>query len=253
MALLPRFHVATLDPEPATVTLDPDETHHLAHVLRIGVGASVEVFDGQGRTLRGAVATLTKKTATIDHLETVTRSREPRVPLTLAIGWLRTDHMDTVVRDATMLGVRVIQPLFTRRTTARNPSRDATHVMERWRRIAVGSLKQCGGAWMPILSPAMTFDAWVCGEPHGVRVLLTEPDATGHDARLDVDDLREPAAAGATVIVGPEGGWEADEVAHARSHGCHVWTLGPRVLRADAVPVAAISALRYAWERHREG
>lgn len=250
MALLPRFHAPNLDGSPGAVALGDDETHHLVHVLRLGVHVPVEVFDGRGTTLRGTVASITKKAAVIGDLEPVPASREPRVALTLALGYLRTDHMDAVVRDATMLGVRRVQPLLTHRTTARPASRDASHVARRWQRIAIGALKQCGGAWLPALEAPVAFGEWLdAPASDAVRLLLTEPDAGDAASLTDVDTLAAEAAAGATLIVGPEGGWTSDEVAAALSRACRAWSLGARVLRADAIPVAAISALRYAWER----
>jgi 16S rRNA (uracil1498-N3)-methyltransferase len=250
MALLPRFHAPHLDGSPASVTLDPDEAHHLAHVVRVAIGTPVEVFDGRGTTLCGVVAAIGKKSVLIQQLGPVDAAREGRIPLTLAIGWLRTDHMDAVIRDASMLGVRRVQPLFTQRTTSRSASKDTAHVMARWQRIAVGALKQCGGAWLPELSPPLVFSEWLSATSRSaVELILTEPDAHDGTALADVDRLAGDAAPGATLLIGPEGGWTLDEVAAALARGCHAWSLGARVLRADAIPVAAISALRYAWER----
>jgi 16S rRNA (uracil1498-N3)-methyltransferase len=248
MAALPRFFAPAIEPPTAALALDPDESHHLVHVLRLTVGAQVEVFNGRGVTLAGVVAAISKKAVVIDHLGPVAGHREPAVAISLAVGWLRGDHMDAVVRDAAMLGVRAIAPLLTARTTARHDARNADRLVERWQRIAVGALKQCGGAWLPAISAAVPLDAWLARPVAGVGLILTEPGA-GAAVGRDVDDLAAAAAGGASLLVGPEGGWTDHEVARAEAAGYRRWSLGPRVLRADAVPVAAVSALRYAWER----
>ncbi|MBL8140619.1 MAG: 16S rRNA (uracil(1498)-N(3))-methyltransferase [Acidobacteria bacterium] len=253
MALLPRFHAPRLADRPSSVVLDADEAHHLAHVARVAPGAAVELFDGQGATARGIVANIAKKAVVVDQLVVIEPAREPRVDVTLAIGWLRTDHMDAVIRDATMLGVREIQPLLTHRTTARIASRDTAHVQSRWQRIAIGALKQCGGAWLPTLQAPVAFRDWLERATPAVRLLLVEPGAGDGHSRRDVDALAPSAPADAALVVGPEGGWTTDEVEAAVAQGCLPWSLGARVLRADAVAVAALSALRYAWERDERG
>lgn len=249
--MLPRFFAAGLDRAGTSIVLDADESHHLSHVMRLATGASVEVFNGRGLTRQGTVSAITKRAVTVETLQGAAPARDDGIALTLAIAWLRADHMDAVVRDATMLGVRAMQPLMTDRTTARIPRRDTPDIEARWTRLAIGSLKQCGGDWLPEWRPSLSLGEWLAREPReGVRLLLVEPDAGAADVVRDVDAHAPRAERDATLIVGPEGGWTRDEVTLARAHGCVPWSLGSRVLRADAVPVAAISALRYAWGRH---
>lgn len=250
--MLPRFFAPGLERAGTSIVLDADESHHLSHVMRIAAGASVEVFNGRGLTRRGTVSIVAKRAVTIEPVQEAVEPRDGGVALTLAMAWLRADHMDAVVRDATMLGIRALQPLMTDRTTARIPRRDAPDIEARWTRLAIGSLKQCGGDWLPEWRPSMTLREWLEREPRDhIRLLLVEPDAESADVVRDVDAHALRAQAGATLVVGPEGGWTRDEVRLATAHGCLPWSLGPRVLRADAVPIAAVSALRYAWERRR--
>ena len=92
----------------------------------------------------------------------------------------------------------------------------------------------------------LTFASWLDEPKPSVALMLVEPGAaTGAGSLSAVRELGSPADA--AVIVGPEGGWSAEESALAESRGVRLMTLGHRTLRADAVPVAAISVLQFLW------
>jgi len=145
-----------------------------------------------------------------------------------------------------MLGVSAIQPIITKRseTTVAALMRGAR--LERWRRVALASVKQSRRAVLPEIRMPLTLET-ALGEPAAVlRVMLVEPAAS---ADVEPMSALQPALApaDATLFVGPEGGWAAEEWASAAAHGVRLITLGPRTLRADAVPIAAISILQFLW------
>jgi 16S rRNA (uracil1498-N3)-methyltransferase len=112
----------------------------------------------------------------------------------------------------------------------------------RWQRIAIASAKQCGRAVVPDVRPPLQPDQVLRDDAS--CVMLVEPGVTRESQR--VRDL--PAMVEATLLVGPEGGWTPDEVAAAAASKARLVTLGPRTLRADAVPMVALTALRVHWE-----
>jgi len=99
----------------------------------------------------------------------------------------------------------------------------------------------------------VTFDDWLARDAAELRILLVEPGALGADAPTDAKAAVEYAERGptpptsATIVVGPEGGWSAEEIRTARAAGYRTLTLGRRTLRADAVPIVAIAVLQYLW------
>jgi RsmE family RNA methyltransferase len=109
----PRAYAPDLDPSQAITTLSAEESAHLVRVLRLGAGARVLVFDGRGAQYLARIATAAKDSVTLSLLEPVPPATEPRVRLTLAQGVLKGDKMDTVIRDATMMGVSAVIPLRT--------------------------------------------------------------------------------------------------------------------------------------------
>jgi 16S rRNA (uracil1498-N3)-methyltransferase len=164
--------------------------------------------------------------------------------VTLAQAVLKGEKIDAVIRDAVMLGVAAVQPLLTGRTDVPASAFDHGGRTGRWRRIAIASVKQCGRAVVPEIHAPLSFRACLDAHPCETRIVLVEPSAAGRAP----DTARVPRTpASALVLVGPEGGWEPDEVTQAVRAGCVPMTLGPRTLRADAAPIVALSLLMQYW------
>ena len=244
----PRFHVpgvnAAAAREKNSVELPEDEAEHLVRVLRLGVGDDIDVFDGLGRIWRAEIVQIGKRSASVRLLEPGVPARELGVSLTLVMSVLKGDKMDDVVRDAVMLGVTSIRPVVSERSEIGLAAMARSSRIARWQRIAVASVKQCGRAVVPAIHDAAPLDWYWKEKVEGSRVMCVEPSAALGDV-LDVRAIQKPAAA--DVIIGPEGGWAVSEVAAAHDSGAILMSLGSRTLRADAVPIVAVTALLTTW------
>ena len=240
----PRFHVPGVAAASASVALPADEAEHLVRVLRLGVGDEVEVFDGRGGLWRAEVVQAGKKSAAIRPLEPLPAAREVSVQLTLVASVLKGDKMDAVVRDAVMLGVAAIQPVVSERAEISIAALARSGRVARWQRIAVSSSKQCGRAVVPPVHPVTPLDSYWNETIAAARLLCVEPTVVAGGAS-GVQSVAKPPAL--HVIVGPEGGWTMTEVAAARDSGAILMSLGSRTLRADAVPIVALTALLTTW------
>ena len=243
--MLPRFLSTDLDVDRSTATLVDGEAHHLLRVLRLGVGANVAVFDGKGGEFTARVDRIAGDTVALRIGEPVATPARA-VQITLAQAVLKGQGMDDAVRDAVMMGAARIVPLVTAHTVARKAA--STHGAERWRRVSVASAKQCRSARVAPIAEPVAFDTWIRTPLERPALLLVEPTVAGVQPRR-VGDLRsEPQPQSATLIVGPEGGWAAEEVQNAVAAGCIPITLGPLTLRAESVPLAALAALTVIWD-----
>lgn len=237
--MVPRFFAPDIDPANATVALSQDESHHARHVLRLRAGDAVGVFDGRGREWTASVRSIAARKVTLELRAARKAMSEPPVAVTLATALLKGDRMDAVVRDATMLGVSAIVPLITAHVVVPKAARTASAV-ERWRRIAVASAKQCGRAVVPaIYSPTAVATALHANAP--CKILTAEPGT----APSRTVPAHPPGPA--WLFVGPEGGWSSEEIDQAHRVGAVPITLGPRTLRADAAPIVALSVLWTTW------
>ena len=242
-----RFFAPALDPGDETVALPRAEGEHLARVLRIGVGDTVAVFDGRGHEWLARVASILRRDVRVQLVKRVEPAAETAVALTLAQSVLKTDRMDDVVRDAVMLGVSAIQPIVTKRTEVTVAALMRGARLDRWRRVALASVKQSRRAVLPELRMPMTLDTLLAEPAQALRLMLVEPGATSDAESLAAIQQSAPPP-DALLMVGPEGGWAMEECDAATAHGVRLVTLGNRTLRADAVPVAAISVLQFLWK-----
>jgi 16S rRNA (uracil1498-N3)-methyltransferase len=249
----PRFHVPAINSTLERVELPEEEAEHLARVLRLGVGDEIDAIDGRGGVWRAEIVQVGKKSATIRPIAPGIAASELSIPITLVISVLKGDKIDDVVRDAVMLGVTSIRPVVSERSEISLSAMARSSRIARWQRIAVASAKQCGRAVVPMVHDATPLD-WHWAEPstHAtghdegppLRIMCIEPSAALGEV-IPVQAVPKPRAA--ELIIGPEGGWAVSEVAAAHDSGAILMSLGARTLRADAVPIVALSALLTVW------
>lgn len=239
---LPRFLVTAPAAVGARVPLPDDEARH-ARVRRLAPDEAVALTDGAGWSAIGEVATI-DRTQVVIRITAVRPARdgESRLDLTLAIGLLKADKLDTVIEHATELGVTRIQPFASTHTLGRpSPSRQA-----RWPAIARSAAKQCGRSVVPAVAEPIAF-ADVLQLPATLRVLLAE-----HGDTVPLATLAAGAPDSLLLIVGAEGGFTTAELADARAAGIHLAGLGPRILRAETAALTACALAQARWGDLRE-
>jgi 16S rRNA (uracil1498-N3)-methyltransferase len=240
-----RFFAPDLHPGAEVVTLPRDEGEHLARVLRLGAGDTVSVFDGRGNEFLARVENVARRDVRVALLRRVVPPSDPTVAITLGQAVLKSDKMDDVIRDAVMLGVAAIQPIVTTRSETTVAALARNGRIDRWRRVALASVKQSGRATLPDIRQPLTFESLLDEPRPEVSLMLVEPGAGAHVESLKaVTDVPSDAL----VLIGPEGGWTSKEWEAAAARGMRLISLGAQTLRADAVPVAVLSVLRFLWD-----
>jgi 16S rRNA (uracil1498-N3)-methyltransferase len=240
--MTPRFFAPDADAGDTTVTLASDESHHLAHVLRLEAGAAVRVFNGRGQEWAARVAGGAARGVDVELLQPVTPAGEPPVRLTLAVAVLKGDQMDNVIRDATMMGIAAIVPMASSHVAVPARAWQSGRAVERWRRVAIASVKQCGRAVVPDIAAVHAF-ADVMTSAHAELTLMAVEPAAG----VTLEPLPDRVPASALALVGPEGGWSQEEVERAIAGGAVPVSLGPRTLRAETAPIVLVSSLWTRW------
>ena len=229
------------------MVLSEEESRHLRDVLRLRAGDEAFVFDGEGREFACVVSEPGGRRGAA-RLEVRGRveppSPESPLRLTLAVALLKGEKFDLVVQKATELGVARVAPVLTMRADVRpRDAGDSSKRVERWRRLALEAAKQSGRARVPSVVEPQSFEAFVKDEAVGdsLRVMFAERGGVG------LDGLPRGSAAPTSVaaLVGPEGGWEDEEIELARAHGWSVVTLGGRTLRAETAAVAVCALLQH--------
>jgi len=223
------------------VRLDPEETRHLARVLRLGPGARVGVFDGLGMELEAEVLTVAGEEARLRVVRRLPPLGESPLDLVLAIALAKAEAQDLAARQATEMGVKRIIPFICRRSENLDPNRMAAR-LNRWRRAARETLKSCRRSFLPeILAPA-GFSGILAG-PEELKVIFWEEERPGGGYSFKAS----APPAGVRLLIGPEGGFTLKEVEQARAAGFKVASLGPRRLKVETAALAALTLVQHAF------
>jgi 16S rRNA (uracil1498-N3)-methyltransferase len=235
---LPRIHTSQPLQENAAVELEPGASQHLARALRMQVGDALLLFNGAGGQYPATITAIDRNRVTVTTATHDPTEVESSLRVHLAIGMSRGERMDWVAQKATELGVADITPLVTERTELKLKGERAAKKRAHWQQVAISACEQCGRNRVPgIAAPASLAD-W-----------LAQCDA---DLRLVLHHRADPAPTVAApgsvaLLVGPEGGLSEAEIAMAEAAGFVSMRLGPRVLRTETAPLAALAVIQSRW------
>lgn len=220
-----------------TVSVTGDEAHHAVAVRRLRVGERVQLTDGAGSIAVGAVAATGKRLLEVTVESVAVRPRAvPAVTVVQALP--KGERGELAVEVLTEVGVDRIVPWAASRSVAVWKGERAVRSLERWRSTAREAAKQSRRAWFPEVTDLATLSAAVSVVADADLVLVLHEEAAEPLASVDVT-----AAGSVAVVVGPEGGLTADEVAAFTAAGARAVRLGPEVLRTSTAGLAAVAAV----------
>lgn len=209
-------------------------------VLRLEPGEVVTLFDGGGRECRAELHEVSKRQVVVEVGEGCLIDRESPLSVTLVQALQAGDRMDFTLQKAVELGVSVIVPVQAARSVTRLKGDRAMRRSAHWQRVVESACEQCGRNILPVLSPVASLgDSLTALPAEGLRLVL-HPEAE--------QSLRGLAAARQVVLlIGPEGGFEAQELAMAEAAGFTRIAFGPRILRTETAGPAALAAIQTLW------
>jgi 16S rRNA (uracil1498-N3)-methyltransferase len=240
-----RFYAPPSSFTETSVRLDADEAHHLTRVLRLGPGASVFVFDGEGAEYECEVSRVAKHEINLNLLRRLGDAVESPLRLTLAQALIKGDKFDWVIQKTTELGVTRIAPLVTdhsdiKRDFKRAEERAGQRI-ERWRRISIEALKQCGRRKLVEICEPASFDDFCESATQNACLVFSERG--GESLAEAAAKLRD--ANQLSLCVASEGGWSERELMKAASCGFTPVSLGSRILRTETAAIVAVSLAQH--------
>jgi 16S rRNA (uracil1498-N3)-methyltransferase len=238
---VPRFYLPLTLAEGEVLGLGEQSAHHVNHVLRLRPGASVKVFDGQGREHEAILREVRRNRVTAEIGKAVACIPEPPFAITLAQGIPRSDRMDLILQKAVELGVTDVQPLWTSRSQTRASGERLEKRLRHWQGVVISACEQCGRATLPTLETPVEYRTWLSGAHRHKSRFLLDPEA-----QHSLGDMRPPGDS-ILLLVGPEGGISAEETALAVAAGYSPVRLGPRILRTETAALAMLAGLQTLW------
>lgn len=241
---VPRFHVATgIGPGDVgrEIALPEPAAHHALRVLRLAAGDAVTLFTGAGGEFAATLVRSGKRDARVllDAFSPV--ERESALAVTLVQGVAANDAMDFVVRRAVELGAAAVQPVVAARSARFPADERGGKRLAHWRQIATAACEQCGRNRVPPVHDVMTLDAWLAARAPALPGIVLDP-ASGNG----IAAVPRPASS-VDALVGPEGGFTAEELARATRAGLTPVRMGPRILRTETASLAALAAIHTLW------
>ncbi len=218
------------------------EAHHAAHVLRLKVGAEVELFDGAGGVATGHVRHVGRGVVRVEVEGAVRTFDRPTPIMHLAFAVPKDRRMNWMLEKATELAAASLRPIVFERSFAGGPvEKLSVSKRERWWAQCIAAVRQSGLNWVPELHDPQRLETFLATAPTGLRLVGV--------GREDIPAIRDVLADGKAVgevclLVGPEGGLTDDELTAAKAAGFQPVRLGHTTLRVETAGVALLAVAR---------
>lgn len=235
----PRFFEPQPLNEGSEIHLSDSVVQHVCRALRMRPGDQITLFNGDGGEFQAELIQVDKRKATARLLTHEYPAVES--PLQVHIGQTlsRGERMDYAVQKATELGAKQITPLFSERCEVKLPPDRQAKRISHWQQVAISASEQCGRTVPTAIAQPNSLEAWVKEQQTELKFVLH------HHSAQPLSELAPPTSI--SLLIGPEGGLTPAEVELAQDFGFKPLTLGPRVMRTETAPVAALALLNHLW------
>ena len=238
---MPRFYCSTPLAAGLTVDLPAAVAHHM-HVLRLQPGAELTLFNGDGTEYLAHLSSSDKRHASARIALQVMRDAESPFEITLVQALPEASKMDWIIEKAVELGAAAIQPLAAQRCVVRLAGERLDKKQAHWQGVIVAASEQSGRNRLARLGVLDDFRQWIAHQDLHKRILLSP---RGEQSLSSWARHQPPQAL--ALMVGPEGGFTAEEEDAAIARGAICLAMGPRILRTETAGLAALATLNSHW------
>ena len=232
--------------ESEAVITGPD-VNHIKNVLRMKPGEKLLLSDGKGTNCLCEITELFPDKVLAKILPEEVDDTELPVKVTLYQGLPKADKMELIIQKAVELGAFSIIPVETKRCVVKLDVKKAAKKVVRWQQIAESAAKQSKRMLIPEIHEVMTYkQALEFAKQLDVKLIPYELAKGMKETREILSEIKPGQSVG--IFIGPEGGFEEEEVAKALEAGAHAITLGRRILRTETAGLAILSVLMFQLE-----
>ncbi len=244
---IPRIYTEQPLVENQSLVLGTVESHYISKVLRMKVGRELILFNGiplsgQYGEYNAVITNTNKKSVTVEIKKFHSKETESPVMVELGVCLIKNDRMDWLLQKATELGVNTFSPLISEYVDVKIPADRLEKKIQHWQQIIISACEQCGRTRVPVLHKPHSFTQWVETVKAESKHILHPYNAQPFDSHSAGSSANLEALA---LAVGPEGGLTESEVELAHQHNFIPMSLGPRILRAETAPLAALSIIQH--------
>jgi len=236
---IPRIFTPQVMASGSSITLEEQASTHLSRVLRLQEGNLLILFNGLGGQYSARISRIGKKVLDVDIGEHSTDNLQSSLASHIAIAVSKADKMDFIVQKCTELGVTAIYPVTSDRCDVKMDTDRWQKKTDRWQEIAISACEQSGRNSIPMVHNVQAFSDWLAISAVMPCFLFHPTTNTAfleHNIQSDI-----------AMAFGPEGGFSDNEIQYAAKIGASIAKLGPRVLRAETAPIAALAIAQSQW------
>ena len=234
---MPRFFIDYTPEVGGEAVIEGGDARHIGGALRMTAGESLTLCDGKGTDYACTVTAVEKERVTLSVDTAAPSYSEPSLAVTLYMGLPKGDKMELIIQKAVELGVTAIVPVATARCIVKLDGKDAAKKQVRWQKIAAEAAGQSGRGIIPVVESPLSWKQALVRFAEEKTLLCYEGGGA------PIGKLVSPADTAISLVVGPEGGFDTAEVEAVTAVGGQIATLGPRILRCETAPLAAIAVL----------
>lgn len=229
------------------IYIEGSDVNHICNVLRMKKGEKLQISDGNNKKYICRIEDMTAEKVLLHIVEEKLGDTELPSKIYLFQGLPKSDKMEWIVQKAVELGAYEIIPVSTKRAVVKLDAKKAAKKVERWNSIAEGGAKQSGRTVITKVREVMTYrEALAYAETLDI-VLIPYELAEGMDKTKEfIGQIEKGQSVG--IFIGPEGGFEKEEVEQAMEIGAEPITLGKRILRTETAGLTVLSILMYHLE-----
>jgi len=222
------------------ISLEPTAARHVVQVLRLRAGSNLVLFNGDGCNYTAQLEQTSKKDTVAQILSASDPEPQSILDIQLYISISKGERMDFTIQKTVELGVSGITPIFSQHGVVNLKGERLEKRQQHWHKVMISACEQSGRCRLPVIYEAMELDKLLEMPPHGLNLVLN------HRADISLTEF-DPPEKRINLLVGPEGGLSDGEILAAQNCGFHGVRLGPRVLRTETAPLAAIAAIQTLW------
>jgi 16S rRNA (uracil1498-N3)-methyltransferase len=238
---MPRFYSPEKLAPGALIRLSDNAAMHASRALRMKVGDSAVLFNGDGNDYQCELTHMSKNEVGAKVKSVKANTCESPLTITLIQAISSGDRMDFTMQKAVELGVTAIQPISSQRSVVKLTGERAEKRREHWQNIVISACEQCGRSIVPEVRPITSLAQWLGqSEAATLRIILSP------GAPQSLHELPKPAGV-IQLLIGAEGGLTEDEISLATSHQFTPIRLGNRILRTETAALTALSSLQTRW------
>lgn len=240
-----RFYVSADQLAEKEVFISGGDVNHIKNVLRLEVGDWIVACDGNGTDYVSRIQSICSDEVVASIEKVQPTGTELPVRITLFQGMPKKDKLELIIQKAVELGACEIVPVMTKRTVVKlSEEKKINKRLERWQSIAYAAAKQCDRGIIPTVHKPVSYEeALAMADQLDYNVIPYELQTGMEEARKIVDQACKQRSLG--IFIGPEGGFEPEEVERAMTRSIHPMTLGKRILRTETAGMALLSILMF--------